>query len=787
VEPGLSTAPLGLTSAEVAERVAAGQVNRTPEAAGRSTGEILARNTFTWINLIFGVLGVSSLATGAGPDATFLIIAVINTAVGTFQEIRAKRTLDNLAVLNAPQVRVIRDGSVVEVPAEQVVLGDLLEVGPGDQVVADAVVASGRAEVDESLATGESDPIDKSSGDPLLSGIWVVSGSMRALVTAVGGDSYAGRLAVGARRFSLTTSELMTGINTILRWLALAMVVIGPVLLIRQLQVLPWRLAVRSAVAALVGMIPEGLVLLTTLAFLSAAVRLGANHVLVQELPAVEGLARVDALCTDKTGTLTEGRVEWDNLILPREDGAGADRGAQFRAALAALATVPGANATMAAIAEGAGTDPGWVRTADVPFSSARKWSAASFEGHGTWVLGAPEVVAAADPDGLSERARELAATGGRVLVLARSEQPVADQTLPPGLVLVAIVYLHERLRPDAGSTLDYLARQQVTVRVVSGDSAVTVGAVASQVGLAGADRPVDARTLPAEGEALDEMVETHTVFGRVTPDQKQTIVEALRRRGHVIAMTGDGVNDTLALKDADLGIAMGAGSAVARSVAQLVLLDNEFSALPPVVSEGRRVLHNIERVATIFLVKNAYSIVIAVVVAIAGWPYPFLPRQLTLVSGLAIGIPGFFLALARSEERFRPGFVRRVSEFSALAGAIASVAVLLSYAAAREESSTPDQARTAAVIAVIVVSLWVLILAARPLRAWKLGMVLAIAGAFALSFVIPGVNTFFGVSHHPSMEIIAQSCIFGVAACIGIGIVSAALTRHRARHPVAG
>jgi cation-transporting ATPase E len=786
VEPGLTTAPLGLSSAEVAERVAAGQVNRTPEAAGRSTGEILARNTFTWINLIFGILGASSLATGAGPDATFLIIAVINTAVGTFQEIRAKRTLDNLAVINAPRVRVIRDGSVVEVPAEQVVLGDLIEVGPGDQVVADAVVASGRAEVDESLATGESDPIDKSIGDPLLSGIWVVSGSMRASVTAVGGESYAGRLAVGARRFSLTTSELMTGINTILRWLALAMVVIGPVLLIRQLQVLPWRLAVRSAVAALVGMIPEGLVLLTTLAFLSAAVRLGANHVLVQELPAVEGLARVDALCTDKTGTLTEGRVEWDRLILPGEDQAGPDQGAECRAALAALAAVPGANATLAAIAEGVGGDPGWVRVADVPFSSARKWSAASFEGHGSWVLGAPEIVVAADPDGLSPRARELAATGGRVLVLAQSDQALADQSLPPGLVLVAIVYLRERLRPDAAGTLDYLARQQVTVRVVSGDSATTVGAVASLVGLAGADRPIDARNFPAEGEALDEVIETHTVFGRVTPDQKETIVEALRRRGHVIAMTGDGVNDTLALKDADLGIAMGAGSPVARSVAQLVLLDNEFSALPPVVSEGRRVLHNIERVATLFLVKNAYSIVISVVVAIAGWPYPFLPRQLTLISGLAIGIPGFFLALARSEERFRPGFVRRVSEFSAVAGAIASVAVLLSYAAARQENSTPDQARTAAVIAVIVVSLWVLILAARPLRAWKVGMVLAVAVAFALSFVVPGVNTFFGVSHHPSMEVIGQSCIFGVAACAAITVASAALNRRRARHPTA-
>ena len=770
----------GLSADDVAARVASGHVNRMPEAAGRSGREILARNTFTWLNLIFAVLGAASLATGAGPDATFLLIAVLNTLVGTVQELRAKQTLNALAVINAPRVRVIRDGTATEVVSEDVVLDDVVELRAGDQVAADGLTLTGHGEADESLATGESDPVVKQPGDALLAGSWIVSGALRARVTAVGADSYAGRLAIEARRFSLTGSELMGGINTILRWLAIVSAVIAPILLVRQLQVQPWRLAVRSTVAALIGMIPEGLVLLTTIAFLTAAVRLGHRRVLVQELPAVEGLARVDSLCTDKTGTLTEGRVEWDGLLLPEPEQA-TEPADECRAALAALAAAPGGNATLAAVADGAGEDPGWSRTADVPFSSARKWSGAAYADHGTWVLGAAEMVTAADPAGLLEPAAELAAAGLRVLVLARSTEPLPDQVLPAGLEIVAVVRLRERLRPDATETLAYFARQHVVVRVVSGDNASTVGAVASQVGLPGADQPVDARGLPTDPAAFAEQIEQHTVFGRVTPDQKREMVDALRRRGHVIAMTGDGVNDTLALKDADLGIAMGTGSAVARGVAQLVLLDNQFSALPSVVSEGRRVLTNIERVAVLFLVKNVYSFFIAVVVAVAGWPYPFLPRHLTLVSGLAIGIPAFFLALAPNEERFYPGFVRRVAEFSLLAGAVTAVAVLLSYGVAREESRDSDQARTTAVIVVIVVSLWVLLLVARPLRPWKLAVVVSVGTALGAAFFIPGVNTFFSIDRRPDLEVTLQSAGFGAAACVLIALGTAALDRRRA------
>ncbi len=535
----LSAAPAGLSTDDVAERVASGRVNRMPDAGGRSGREILARNTFTWLNLIFAVLGAAPLATGAGPDATFLLIALINTLVGTVQELRAKKMLDALAVINAPRVRVLRDGAATEVGSDDVVLDDVVELVPGDQVAADGVTLSGHGEADESLATRESDPVAKRPGNPLLAGSWIVSGALRARVTAVGADSYAGRLAAGARRFSLTGSELMCGINAILRWLAIGSAVIATILVLRQLQVQPWRAAVRSTVAALIGMIPEGLVLLTTIAFLTAAVRLGRRRVLVQELPAVEGLARVDSLCMDKTGTLTEGRVEWDGMLLPEPEMAAVPV-EECRAALAALAAAPGGNATIAAVAEGADDDPGWTRAADVPFSSARKWSGAEFGGHGTWVLGAPEIVTAADPAALLASADEFAAAGYRVLVLARSPAPLVASALPSGLQVVAVVRLRERLRADAPSTLAYFARQHVDVRVLSGDNAATVGAVASQVGLPLANRPVDARGLPEDPEALGEQLAQHTVFGRVTPDQKRQMVDALRRRGHVIAMTGD-------------------------------------------------------------------------------------------------------------------------------------------------------------------------------------------------------------------------------------------------------
>jgi cation-transporting ATPase E len=802
----------GLTSAEAGARGAQGQHDAEPPT-GQAFREILARNVFTWLNLILVTLGVAVLATGSLPDAAFVLVAVINTVVGTVQEVRAKRTLDRLALLNAPTARARRDGELTNLPIGELVVDDIVELRTGDQVAADSVVASGRAEVDESLVTGEADQVPKGPGDALVSGTWLVGGSVVARVTAVGQDSYASRLVGEARRYTLSGSELVTSVNKVLRWLAILMLFIGPFLLWRQLQIQGWREAVRATTAGLVGMVPEGLVLLTTLAFFSAAVRLSRRRVLVQELPSVESLARVDELCTDKTGTLTQGRVAWGGLVLPaagpevagpevagpeeagpEEAGteeAGPEEAEQpwpardeVEAALGALASVQDENPTMAAIRSASEISPpaGWEPRQTVPFNSARKWSGTTFAQQGTWVLGAAEMVTARDPGGVRQLAAELAAKGRRVLVLAHGRQELAGTTLPSDLGLVAAIELREELRPDARATLAYFAAQGVTVRVVSGDSAPTVGAIATDVGLPGGDDPVDARSWPEDQALRDEMVRTHTVFGRVTPDQKRALVDSLRRQGHVIAMTGDGVNDTLALKDADLGIAMGSGSPVAKAVAQLVLLDNQFEMLPIVVAEGRQVLHNIERVASLFLVKNVYSLIISVTVAVAGWPYPFLPRQLTLISGLAIGIPGFFLAFAPSEERFRPGFLPRVLRFSVPAGATAAAAILLAYASARALDATPAQSRVTAVIVALIGSLTVLVIQARPLNPWKLALIATMAALSAAAFLVPGVSTFFALDDWPPATAVLQSIGYGAAASAVIWTVSLLVSRVASR-----
>lgn len=769
----------GLSSSAVIERTEAGAANSVQERTSQTWAQILRRNALTRLNLLLVSLGGATLMTGSAPDATFLAIALINTVVGATQEARAKRALDALAVINAPRARVIRDGEVQEIPSEAVVVDDLLDLRPGDQLTADAVVVGDQGEVDESLATGESEPVPKAPGDGLLSGSWLVAGSLRARVVRVGAESYANRLAEQARRFSLASSELMQGINLVLRWLSWLMVLIAPVLFVRELQSQPWRVAVRLAVAGLVGMIPEGLVLLTTLAFLAAALRLGSRHVLVQEMPAVETLARVDALCADKTGTLTEGRIAFAGLWAPgRTD---------VETALAGLSADRAANATMVAIREAVSSREQWTAVDRVPFSSARKWSGVTFDGHATWVIGAPEVIDAADPERIRERVALLAGEGSRVLVVATGPGPLIGERLPGDLTLVGLVELREHPRPAVQQTLSYFTEQGVTLRVISGDSAATVQSLSERVGLPGADLAIDARGMSSDHVEFADQVEANRIFGRVTPEQKRDMVHALQEHGHTVAMTGDGVNDVLALKDADLGVAMGSGSAITRGVAQVVLLDDDFDVLPSVMAEGRRVLANIETVASLFLVKNVYSLILSVAVSITGWPYPFLPRHLTLISAVGIGIPGFFLALAPNERRFRPGFLSRVLAFSILAGALTSVAVFLTYAGARGEGLSGDAARTAAIIVTVVVTLWVLGIVSRPITPRRALLLAGMAALFAGAYFMPGVNSFFSLQHRPSFEVLVQALAFGAAASALIDIVGhTALMRRWTKPPAA-
>ena len=734
------TPPVGLSSAQVAERRSRGLTNAGGERTSRSVAEILRANIVTRFNLILGVLLAVILVWGEWKDALFGIVLVSNALIGIAQELRAKRTLDRLAVLSAPRVRVIRDGAPAEIAVEELVADDLVDLRAGDQLVADGVVRdSASLQADESLLTGESEPVDKRAGDQLLSGSFVVAGSGGYQATGVGAEAYARKLAAQARRFTLVRSELVAGINQILRYVTWALPPVAVLVVVSQLRT-PHQTASQratSTVAALVGMVPQGLVLLTSIAFGAAAVTLARRRVLVQQLPAVEGLARVDVVCLDKTGTLTDGTIAFDRLIR-------LDDQAPAEAALGALADDQAGNATLAAIGQAFAPPRGWVRQDVVPFSSARKWSAAGFAGHGAWVLGAPEMVLPRTQDGLLSQAADLAASGRRVLALARADGPLNGQALPPGLRAVAFIVLAERLRSDAPDTIAYFAAHGVALMVISGDSPHTVGAVAARAGVSGAGGPVDARDLPEDPGALGALLEDRSVIGRVSPHQKEAMVQALQARGHTVAMTGDGVNDVLALKLADIGVAMGSGAPATKAVAELVLLDNRFATLPGVVAEGRRVTANIERVANLFITKTVWATLLAVAAGAALMPYPFLPRQLTIIDSLAIGVPAFFLALAPNRRRYVPGFVGRVLRFAGPAGLIVAAATFSAYRLAHARGLPLMQQRTAATLVTLILSLCVLALLAMPLTWRRIALVVAALAAFVLLFPVRAVRTFY-------------------------------------------
>ncbi len=665
------TPAAGLTSAQVAERRLRGLADGGGERTSRPVAEILRANILTRFNFILGVLLAVILVAGQPQDALFGIVLVTNALIGIAQELRAKRTLDRLAVLSAPRVRVVRDGAPHEIAVADLVAGDLVDLRAGDQLVADGVVrASASLEADESLLTGESEPVGKRAGDRLLSGSFVAAGSGGYQATGVGADAYARKLAAQARRYAPVRSELMDGINRILRYVTWA---IGPVAVL--LVISGWhahgslRQVASGTVAALVGMVPQGLVLLTSVAFGVAAVTLARRRVLVQQLPAVEGLARVDVVCLDKTGTLTDGTIAFDSLI--RLDG-----------------------------------------------------------------------------------------------------QAPAE---------AAFVLLAERLRSDAAATIAYFAAQGVALKVISGDSPLTVSAVAARAGLPHADRPADARDLPEDPGALGRLLEERSVFGRVSPQQKQAMVTALQARGHTVAMTGDGVNDVLALKLADIGIAMGSGAPATRAVAELVLLDSRFATLPGVVAEGRRVTANIERVAGLFITKTVWATLLAVAVGLTLLPYPFLPRHLTIIDTLAIGIPSFFLALAPNTRRYVPGFTGRVLRFAIPAGTIIAAATFAAYALARAHGLPLVQQRTAATLVTLILSLCVLVLLAAPLTWRRIVLIGAVLAGFVLLFPVPVVRRFYELQVPRS----------GLATTLAVAAAGAAalagfwgLSRRRGRGP---
>ena len=780
----------GLTPKEVVQRIESGQSNAVKTSSSRSVQDIVRANVFTLFNGIIFAAMVLVLITGSWRDAVFGFVIIINTGIGIVTELRAKRTLDKLSILVASEFLVHRDGKDVEVSHNEIVLDDLLWIRAGEQVPADGqIIQTWGLELDESMLTGESRTVRHKVGEQVYSGATAVSGMALVKVNAVGSHSYAATLTAQAKVYKKTVSDLNKGINTILKFMTFLVVPLCILLILSQIHTVggwgtalstgEWRQAVVSAVAGVVGMIPEGLVLLTSLNFAVAAMRLARHNTLVQELESVETLARVDALNLDKTGTITDGGIAFNRLVML---DAAADAACERQAvqALYDCCDEEQPNGTGQAVLAGLkaqGYGAGAVESR-VPFSSARKWSAVRKSGE-TWYMGAPEVIISAlegDYSSVLQQVNEYANDGNRVLLVARSTVPLSEGSCPrsglrdaveganvsdgPQLDVqaepVALVLCSEKIREDAERTLAWFREQGVRCRVISGDNPVTVGAIARRVKLTGDHEPVamDARELPEDVNELARVLENVDVLGRVLPAQKRAIVQALHTQNHVVAMTGDGVNDALAIKEADLGIAMGNAAPATKAVAQVVLVDSKFSHLPDVVARGRQVMANMERVASLFLVKTVYSALISLGVVLTQIPYPYLPRHITYIGALTIGMPAFILALAPNTRRYIPGFLKRVVTFALPGGIATALSVLLAawvlppVMGWNVTGDAADLSALRATSAIILFAMGVFVLArvARPLNGWRGVLVAVFAAAGVIGAFVPFVANFFAL-----------------------------------------
>ena len=779
----------GLTPKEVVQRIESGQSNAVKTSSSRSVQDIVRANVFTLFNGIIFAAMVLVLITGSWKDAVFGFVIIINTGIGIVTELRAKRTLDKLSILVASEFLVRRDGKDVEVSHNEIVLDDLLWIRAGEHVPADGqIIQTWGLELDESMLTGESRTVRHQAGEQVYSGATAVSGMALVKVNAVGSHSYAATLTAQAKVYKKTVSDLNKGINTILKFMTFLVVPLCILLILSQIHTVggwgtalstgEWRQAVVSAVAGVVGMIPEGLVLLTSLNFAVAAMRLARHNTLVQELESVETLARVDALNLDKTGTITDGGIAFNRLVMLDSANAAAEQAATQ--ALYDCCNEEQPNGTGQAVLAGLkaqGYGAGAVESR-VPFSSARKWSAVRKSGE-TWYMGAPEVIISAlegDYSSVLQQVNEYANDGNRVLLVARSTAPLSEGScrqkrlrgaveganVSDGRQLdvqaepVALVLCSEKIREDAERTLAWFREQGVRCRVISGDNPVTVGAIARRVKLTGDHEPVamDARELPEDVNELARVLENVDVLGRVLPDQKKAIVQALHTQNHVVAMTGDGVNDALAIKEADLGIAMGNAAPATKAVAQVVLVDSKFSHLPDVVARGRQVMANMERVASLFLVKTVYSALISLGVVLTQIPYPYLPRHITYIGALTIGMPAFILALAPNTRRYIPGFLKRVVTFALPGGIATALSVLLAawvlppVMGWNVTGDAADLSALRATSAIILFAMGVFVLArvARPLNGWRGVLVAVFAAAGVIGAFVPFVANFFAL-----------------------------------------
>ncbi len=721
----------GLSSEEASERKKRGLSNGSFDVKTKSIGQIFRDNIFTLFNLINIILAVFVALTGSYRNMLFMGVIICNIAIGIFQEIRSKRIIDRLSLISAPKAHLIRDGAEQTLAVSEIVLDDIMLLASGRQICADGVLREGECEVDESLITGESDPIVKRIGDELLSGSFVISGTAKAQVIRVGAEGYANKIASGAKYVKKQSSEMMKSINKIISTVSVCIVPFSLVLFFKAIFVThqSFDRGIISTVAALIGMIPEGLVLLTSIALAVSSIRLAAKKTLCQDLYSVEHLARVDVLCLDKTGTITEGCMEVSEVI-PIESGFDYDK------ALNKFCTsMNDANPTLSAISEkwNAVTEEKAERI--IPFSSAKKWSAAVFS-DGIYVLGAPSfALPSAEYEKIKPIAEQYSSKGMRVLVLAHSESVPTENELPADLSAKVLVALSDKVRESAPKTLEYFRQQGVAIKVISGDDPVTVSNVAKKAGLSGADSLVDMSQVSAT--ELPLAAEKYTVFGRVSPYQKLELVKALKAQGHKVAMTGDGVNDVLALKEADCSVAMQSGSDAARNVSQLVLLDSDFASMPLVVAEGRRCINNIQRSAALFLVKTIFSFLLAVVFLFVPSAYPFQPIQMTLISALAIGAPSFLLALEANKSIVRGGFLQNVLKRAAPGGLSVTIGIILLLIAQSIFGIPQEQTSAMATILTASVAFGVLFNVCRPFNRLRTAMFAVLATAFVGAVLI--------------------------------------------------
>ncbi|MCT0033483.1 HAD family hydrolase [Lactococcus lactis subsp. lactis] len=738
----------GLTSFEVEERIRQGKINKNIDETDRPVWEIVKRNTFTFFNLIFAVIAILISLVQAWNQLIFLPIIVINTIVGIYQEIKAKRYLDQMTLLHAPQSTVIRNGQQEKIASDDLVEEDIIILKTGNQIVADARIVEGSIFVNESLLTGEADEIEKNVDDKLLSGSFVVSGEAKVILEKVGKDSYISKLTEQAKLVDHgEDSEMLRALNKLLKWVSFIILPIAVILFTQNYFVNHNTLqtSVVAMVAAVIGMIPEGLYLLTTIALTLSSVKLARNQVLLHNMKSIESLARVDVLCVDKTGTITEPRMSVEQVFVSPSSNISE---AKFMSLLSDyISANTDDNDTMKAIrefmlAKGDLQNQMTGVKKIIPFSSKVKYSAVCFENE-SYLLGAPEIVLGKTYEKISSEINHLLEEGFRVLVLAGTKEKIYDQ-LNLGAYALGYVVLANPIRENAKSTFNYFAEQGVNIKVISGDNPQIVSAVAKRAGITGAERFIDANLLKTK-EDLDQAVESYTVFGRVTPDQKRRLVQALKRKDHTVAMTGDGVNDILAMKSADCSIAMASGSDAATQVAQVVLLDSDFGHMTQVVTEGRRVVNNVQRSAILFLVKNLFSIILAIISAIFVFTYPLQASQLSLISLFTIGIPGFLLSLEENDKRIEKDFIKNVILKALPASLTEITAVLGVVIAGAAFKLTASEISTSAVILLAVVGFMILTKISAPLNRFKMGIIIFnIVGIIISGFMF---NSLFSIS----------------------------------------